>query len=94
MIHDLSQPVTVEKLSKIAGMNINKMRKLFIQIFGMGIYDYFQKHRMLEAAKIMKNQKISVSEVGYLLGFENLSHFTRMFERYIGMKPKAYNMLN
>jgi len=43
---------------------------------------------------MLKNQKISVSEVGYLLGFENLSHFTRMFERYIGMKPKAYSMLN
>lgn len=94
LIHDLSQPVIVDELSKIAGMNINKMRKLFIQIFGMGIYDYFQKHRMLEAAKMLKNQKISVSEVGYLLGFENLSHFTRMFERYIGMKPKAYSMLN
>ncbi|UMQ42199.1 MULTISPECIES: AraC family transcriptional regulator [Chryseobacterium] len=28
------------------------------------------------------------------MGFENLSHFTRIFERYIGMKPKAYSMLN
>ena len=93
LIHNLSQPVAIEELSKIAGMNINKMRKLFVQIFGLGIYDYFQKHRMLEAAKLLKDQQKSVSEVGYLMGFENLSHFTRTFERYIGMKPKAYSMM-
>lgn len=93
LVRDLSQPVAIEELSKIAGMNINKMRKLFVQIFGLGIYDYFQKHRMLEAAKLLRDQRKSVSEVGYLMGFENLSHFTRTFERYSGMKPKAYSMM-
>lgn len=90
---DLSQPVAIADLSKIAGMNIAKMRKIFIQIFGMGIYDYFQKQRMAEAAKRLKEQNISVAEVGYALGFGNLSHFTRMFERHIGMKPKAYSRI-
>lgn len=91
LINDLSQPVAIEDLSKIAGMNIAKMRKLFIQIFGMGIYDYFQKQRMVEAARRLKEQQVSVAEVGYALGFENLSHFTRVFEQHIGMKPKAYS---
>jgi AraC-like DNA-binding protein len=93
LVHDLSQPVSIAELSRIAGMNINKMRKLFVQVFGLGIYEYFQQHRMLEAAKLLKDQQMSVSEVGYSMGFENLSHFTRMFERYIGMKPKAYSMM-
>jgi len=81
LMKDLSKPVTIENLSKIAGMNINKMRKLFIQIFGMGIYEYFQKQRMEEAARRLKNEQSYVSEVGYEMGFENLSHFTRMFEK-------------
>lgn len=93
LINDLSQPVAMADLSKIAGMNIAKMRKLFVQIFGMGIYDYFQKQRIGEAARRLKEQQISVSEVGYALGFGNLSHFTRVFERHTGMKPKAYSKM-
>lgn len=93
LIADLSHPVSIAELTKIAGMNTNKMRKLFAQIFGLGIYDYFQKYRMIEAARLLKDEQFSVSEVGYNLGFENLSHFTRVFESHIGIKPKAYSRL-
>jgi AraC-like DNA-binding protein len=33
---------------------------------------------------------MSVSEVGYALGFSNLSHFTKVFEEHNGIKPKAF----
>ncbi|MEE6188054.1 MULTISPECIES: AraC family transcriptional regulator [Chitinophagaceae] len=29
--------------------------------------------------------------MSYALGFENLTHFTRLFEQHIGMKPKKYS---
>jgi len=32
-----------------------------------------------------------VSDVGYQMGFTNLSHFSRVFEEHIGMKPKQYS---
>ena len=34
---------------------------------------------------------LSVSDVGYKLGFTNLSHFSRVFKEHIGMKPKQYS---
>jgi AraC-like DNA-binding protein len=45
---------------------------------------------MQEAARLLKAKKLSVSEVGYEMGFTNLSHFTRTFEKHTGMKPKKY----
>ncbi|HEY4787706.1 MAG TPA: AraC family transcriptional regulator [Bacteroidales bacterium] len=29
--------------------------------------------------------------MGYQLGFTNLSHFSRVFQEHIGMKPKQYS---
>ena len=78
------------ELKTIACMNEIKLRKLFAQIFGMGLYDYFQKNRMTEAARLLKTTSKNVSEVGYDLGFTNLGHFSREFEKYIGVKPKKY----
>lgn len=89
----LDTPVPVSKLVKLAGMNELKLRKVFTQVFGMGIYDYYQHIRMKEAARLLKEDNLSVSEVGYKLGFSNLSHFGRVFEQHIGVKPKKWSML-
>jgi len=91
IVSSLSKPSTIPELTKIAGMNELKMRKIFIQVFGMGIYDYYQHLRMKEAARLLRDEKLSVSEAGYQMGFENLSHFSRVFEKHIGKKPKKYS---
>ncbi|GAB3806818.1 AraC family transcriptional regulator [Spirosoma humi] len=88
----LNEPTPVKELVRIAGMNELKLRKLFTQVFGMGLYDYFQRIRMQEAARLLRDEKLTVSETGYRLGFSNLSHFTRLFEEHLGSKPKKWSM--
>ncbi|MDP4176082.1 MAG: AraC family transcriptional regulator [Bacteroidota bacterium] len=39
----------------------------------------------------LKEENLSVSYVGYKLGFINLSHFSRVFNEHMGMKPKQYS---
>lgn len=87
----LDNPLTQEELVTISGMNVLKLRKLFTQIFGKGIYEYCQYLRMQEAARLMKEKHLSVSETGYHLGFTNLSHFGRLFEQHFGIKPKKWS---
>lgn len=91
IVSSLDKPSTIAELKQIAGMNELKMRTLFTQIFGMGIYDYYQHLRMKEAARLLRDEKLSVSEAGYQMGFENLSHFSRVFEKHIGKRPKKYS---
>ena len=79
-------------LAREAGMSEPKMRKLFKQTFGKGVFEYYQSMRMQEAARLLRDKGLSVSEVGYRLGFTNLSHFSRVFEQHIGMKPKKYSV--
>ncbi|WP_293789337.1 AraC family transcriptional regulator [uncultured Pedobacter sp.] len=90
IVSSLSNFNTIAELKQIAGMNEFKLRKIFKQVFGMGVYDYYQHLRMKEAARLLREEKLSVSEAGYEMGFENLGHFTRVFEKHIGKKPKKY----
>ena len=91
MLAQLNDPPVIEKLALDAGMSPTKLKRVFRQIFGYSIYSYYQHFRMKEAANMLKGNNLSVSEVGYRLGFTNLSHFARVFEEHIGMKPKAYS---
>jgi AraC-like DNA-binding protein len=85
------EPPNIAALAREAGMSEPKLRKLFKQTFGKGVFDYYQSGRMQKAAQLLKESRLTVSEVGYQLGFTNLSHFSRVFEQHIGLKPKKYS---
>ena len=91
ILSDLGTPPVLSKLALIASMSETKLRPLFKQTFGDTIYNYYQKARMEEAAFLLKQAKHSVSEVGYELGFSNLSHFSRLFEKQYGITPKKFS---
>jgi AraC-like DNA-binding protein len=92
IIKDLSVTPDLTELARLSGMSESKMQRLFRQIFGNSIYNYYQALRMHEAAYLIREKQLSVSEAGYRLGFSNLSHFTRLFEKHIGYKPKKYSL--
>lgn len=92
LLQNIEKAPTIAELSNFSGMSETKLKKIFNQVFGKSIFQYFQNFRMQEAARLLK-EGLSVSEVGYRLGFSNLGHFTKVFEQVIGVKPKRYSKL-
>ncbi|MFD1874931.1 helix-turn-helix transcriptional regulator [Hymenobacter bucti] len=91
ILSDLSVPPVMRELAQIAAMSETKLKHLFRQTFGNTIYNYYQQARMEEAAFLLKHGKHSVAQVGYELGFSNLSHFSRLFEKHYGQNPKRFS---
>ncbi|PTS96160.1 AraC family transcriptional regulator [Pedobacter sp. HMWF019] len=91
MLQHLETPPVIKELAEFATMSPSKLKRLFKQVFGNSIFNYYQEFRMKEAALLLKEEKLSVSDVGYQMGFTNLSHFSRVFKEHIGMKPKQYS---
>jgi len=92
ILAEISEPPSISSLAINVAMSETKLKQLFKQTFGDTIYNYYQKVRMEEAAFLLKQSGYSVSEVGYQLGFSNLSHFSRLFERHYGITPKKYSV--
>ena len=92
LLEHLETPPAIKDLALYSGMSPSKLKRLFKQIFGDSIFSYYQGFRMKEAARLLKEERLSVSDVGYRLGFTNLSHFSRVFKEHIGVKPKQYTL--
>jgi AraC-like DNA-binding protein len=91
MLEHLGTPPVIKELAVSANMSPTKLKRLFRQIFGNSIFNYYQAFRMKEAAILLKEKKMSVSDAGNQLGFTNLSHFSKVFKDHMGMKPKQYS---
>lgn len=72
---------SIEKLARAALMSESKLKKLFKEAFGMGMYEYYQKNRMHKAKELILSGKHSVTEVGLKLGYQNLSNFSAAFRK-------------
>lgn len=90
ILNDIAVPPVMKDLASQIGMSESKFKRLFKQIFGDSLFSYYQKFRMKEAARLLKENQMTVSEVGFAMGFSNLSHFAKVFEEHIGTKPKSF----
>lgn len=61
MLAHLEIPLIINELAEYANISPSKLKRLFKQVFGDSIFSYYQQFRMKEAARLLKEEKLSVS---------------------------------
>lgn len=80
-------PPTITELSKISAMSPTKLKKDFKTMYGLPLYEYFQKNRMMRAKDLLMEEKYAIKEVGMMVGYANLGHFAASFKKEFGVLP-------
>lgn len=80
-------PPGIPKLARMAAMSPSKLKNSFRDIYGLPIYQYFQKHRMNKAKAMLLTQRYTVKEVGIEVGYSNLSNFAKAFKKSFDQLP-------
>ena len=88
LVNDFSvTPPNINYLSRISAMSPTKLKTDFKRLYGMPIYEYYQKNRMQRAKALLLEGKHSIKEVGIKVGYSNLSHFAGSFKKEFGLLP-------
>ena len=82
--------LNVEMLADGVGISRVHMHRKLKELTNQSARDFIKNIRMKQAAYLLTNKKINVSEVAYAVGFSNLSHFSKTFKSYYGVSPKEY----
>src|SRR5690606_4338825 len=64
------------------------------ETYGLTFQEYVIRFRLREAGRLLKNPNAQVSEVAYLVGFNDPSYFTKVFRRYTGVSPSQFAELS
>jgi AraC-like DNA-binding protein len=89
LVKDLSNAPTITQLAKQAALSPSKLKKQFKDVFGLPIYEHFQKVRMTRARELLLEGGRSVKEVGMELGYSNLSNFSLAFRKVFDTLPSV-----
>ena len=91
MNENISNPdLTVEMLSTEVGMSRVHLHRKLKELTNRSSRDFIRNIRLSQAVNLMKDKKLSVSDIAYSVGFSTLSHFSSSFKEFYGMSPKEY----
>ncbi|WCO02964.1 helix-turn-helix domain-containing protein [Psychroserpens ponticola] len=90
ILHQVNQNLSLDALSKQLGVHPTHISRAVPKHLKTTLGDYIRQHKVKTAIGYMMNSKLSLTEITYLSGFSDQSHFIRLFKLYIGMTPKQY----
>lgn len=81
---------SVEDLSREVGISRVHLNRKLKEIIGISPSSLIKVVRLKQAAYLLVNNKITISEVAYKVGFSSNSYFTNNFKSYFAMTPKEF----
>ncbi len=80
----------VEKLASDVGISRAQLHRKMKEITGVSTSEFIRNIRLEQAARLIKEDKINLTQIAYTVGFTNQSHFSTIFKRQYGMSPSEY----
>lgn len=88
----LAQHISVDGLARLAGMSRPVFFRTFKASYGITPLEHVLHERIRAAKELLADPSLSVSEVCYRSGFNNLNYFIRQFKRIVGLTPTAFRL--
>ncbi len=83
--------LSLKEISKGLEINPSYLSREFSKYFeDLSFGEYIRKLRIEKAIELMKSGQYSLTEISYLTGFSDQSHFTRIFKKYTGKNPSGF----
>ena len=88
---NLSNPkLNVEMLGAAVGFSRVHIHRKLKELTGQSARDFIRTIRLEQAKKMLKQKKLTISQVADAVGFVSLSHFSASFREFYGISPKEY----
>ena len=84
-----TSPISLEELAYLSGRSLSSFKRDFQSIYGESPAKWIREKRLARAKQILQSSRLSVADVAYCLGFENPTHFSRIFKQQYGISPSA-----
>ena len=80
----------VEMLTQEVGISRAQLHRKMKEMTGLTTSEFIRNIRLEQAARLLKEQKINITQVAYTVGFSNLAHFSTIFRKHFGIPPSEY----
>lgn len=82
--------ISIEEIAEVCGLNRSYFGKVFRDAVGESPQTYLLHYRMVRAAQLLKETRLSIGEIAGMVSYTNQLHFSRAFKNVHGVSPREY----
>ena len=82
--------VSLQRVADIAGMNESAFCRYFLKKTSKTCFQYINELRITYACKLLLERRLTISQICYESGYNNISNFNRQFKKITGYSPTDY----
>lgn len=82
--------LSLHDVARASNVSVFYLCKLFKKVTGVSFTNYLCRLRVEKAKTLLLNRSLRISEIGYEVGFQSLTHFNRVFKKITGESPTRY----
>jgi len=87
---NLHNKISQSDIAEKCSISSSQFSRIFKQTHGTTFQEYVLRCRIRKAIRLLRHPSASVTDVCYTVGFNDQSHFSRIFRRYIGASPSTF----
>ncbi len=88
-----SEEFSLADLSSMLGLTPSYFSRVFHSTTGMPLFEYINTIRIRKACALLKRTDMSILDIAYAVGYNNLSFFNRYFRKIMNTSPREYKRL-
>ena len=81
----------VEQLCSEVGISRAHLHRKMKELTGMPITEFIRNIRLEQAARLLREHKLNVTQVAYSVGFSNIGYFSTVFRKHFGVSPRDFS---
>lgn len=82
-------PVEVRAVADLVNLSVPAFCRYFKRMTHLTFTDFVNEYRVNQARRLLQSAR-PIADVGFAVGFNNLSHFNKTFREVTGQTPSAY----
>lgn len=90
MKRNLGTSLSIKELCNRFFIGKTQLCKIFQEFAGKSPMEYYSELKINEAKKMLRNEKMSVSQISDCLGYSSIHNFSRAFRKLTGVSPTQY----
>ncbi len=82
--------ISLDEISDVASMTVPAFCRYFKKVTGKTFTKLVNEYRVVHATKLLSESQMSITDIAYECGFNNFSHFNKLFKEITGKSASKY----
>lgn len=90
MEENFTNPVSLQDLAYLSGKSLSTFKREFQAAFQTSPLKWIRNRRLERAEQLVTETDLSITDICYEVGFENITHFSKVFKLRFGISPSEF----